>query len=151
MSEESRPSDPLTPDDDELAARRAAERRGDPYLVYSDHAGHERVLSLPGSWERVTIGRGLGSDVPLAWDSKVSSAHAQLERSGDDWILVDDGLSRNGSFVNGQRVDGQRRLLSGDRLQFGDTKMEFHAPFQVTQETVVATDTPPDPPGSEGK
>ena len=32
--------------------------------------------------------------------------HAELERVGEEWTLADDGLSRNGSFVNGERVVG---------------------------------------------
>ena len=38
-----------------------ARRRGDPYLVYSDGHGHQRVLSLPEAWTRVTIGRGMAA------------------------------------------------------------------------------------------
>ena len=55
------------------------------------------------------------------WDSEVSRLHAQLEPVGRDWIVVDDGLSRNGTFVNGERVNGRRRLRDGDRLVFGET------------------------------
>jgi FHA domain-containing protein len=134
---------------DEGAAESAplaeARRRGDPYLVYADGQGHERVLSLPDAWTRVTVGRGMAADLSLPWDHGVSSVHATLERMGDDWVLVDDGLSRNGSFVNGDRVEGRRRLLDGDELGFGATAIRFHAPFQVVERTEVELPRPPLP------
>ena len=34
---------------------------------------------------------------------------------------MDDGLSRNGTFVNGERLSGRRRLTDGDTLRFGGT------------------------------
>ena len=96
------------------------------------------MLSLPETWSRVVVGRSLNVDLVLSWDEEVSGLHAELQRLGDDWLLVDDGLSRNGSFVNGERVSGRRRLRDGDRLSFGTTEMRFQAPFQTAHETVVA-------------
>jgi len=58
--------------------------------------------------------------------------HAQLEPVGSDWALIDDGLSRNGTFVNGERVAGRRRLRDGDRLCFGETPVLFRAPASET-------------------
>jgi hypothetical protein len=96
--------DELAPEDTpELAAAR---RCGDPYLVYRDAHARQRVLSLPDTWNRVTIGRGTGADVALTWDPDVSRVHAELSRLADDWTVIDDGLSRNGTFVNDQRVEG---------------------------------------------
>ena len=37
------------------------------------------------------------------------------------WVLVDDGLSSNGTFVNGERLNGTRRLDDGDTIRFGTT------------------------------
>jgi DNA-binding CsgD family transcriptional regulator len=64
-----------------------------------------------------------------------------LERAGALWTLVDDGLSRNGSFVNGERLRGRRRLVDGDELRFGDTIVVFRAPLPVFEETVPAEGT----------
>ena len=132
------PSGPPSPSDAEDEQELAARRRGDPYLVYRDHHGRRRVLSLPETWNRVVVGRSLNVDLVLSWDEEVSGLHAELQRLGDDWLLVDDGLSRNGSFVNGERVSRRRRLRDGDRLSFGSTEMRFQAPFQSGQETVAA-------------
>jgi len=130
--------------DAEVEQERAARRRGDPYLVYRDRHGRQRILSLPETWNRVVVGRSLNVDLVLSWDDQVSGLHAELQRLGDDWLVVDDGLSRNGSFVNGQQVSGRRRLRDGDRLCFGSTEMRFQAPFQTTQETVVVREKRPD-------
>ena len=54
--------------------------------------------------------------------------HAELEPTGGEWTLVDDGLSRNGSYVNGERVTGRRRLRDRDMLRFGRTVVLYRAP-----------------------
>jgi pSer/pThr/pTyr-binding forkhead associated (FHA) protein len=65
--------------------------------------------------------------------------HAELERIAGDWILVDDGLSRNGSFVNNDRVVGRRRLRDGDVLRFGGTTALFRSPTQRGAEETIAS------------
>lgn len=123
---------------EELVALLAAERRGAPFLAYRDSVGDLRLLELGGA-NRLTVGREQ-SDLPLDWDPEVSRAHAQLEALGDNWTLVDDGLSRNGSFLNGERVAGRRRLADGDVLRFGHTAVLFRSPGAGTVETAAAGD-----------
>ena len=95
-----------------------------PALIYRDDAGAQRFFSL-GSGTSLTIGRGSGCDVQLAWDERVSRVHAALELVGSDWTLVDDGLSRNGTFLNGERLSGRRRLHDGDTFVLGSTSFRF--------------------------
>lgn len=114
-----------------------ARRLGCPYLVYTDGSGRQRVLSLRDDWSGVTIGRGMGADVVLAWDEGVSRLHAQLERLADSWVVVDDGLSSNGTYVNGELVDRRRRLFDGDQLRFGATTIAYQAPFEAPDATAV--------------
>ncbi len=121
----------------ELASLVDAERQGGPFLAYRDGADDLRLTSLEGI-ERVTVGRDARSEVALAWDPEVSRAHAQLERVGGDWTIVDDGLSRNGSFVNGERVTGRRRLGDGDVLRLGRTSLVFRAPGPTAESTAAA-------------
>jgi pSer/pThr/pTyr-binding forkhead associated (FHA) protein len=91
----------------ELKAQLEAERAGIPFLVYRDAAGEQRILSLDEvDSGTLWIGRRPGSDLCLEWDAEVSGVHAGLERAGGEWTLADDGLSRNGSYVNGERVRG---------------------------------------------
>jgi len=129
---------PLSPEERER--QEVAQRHGDPYLLFRTDEGRLKILSLPGSWDQVTVGRSPGAEVSLEWDPRVSRFHAQLERVGDDWAIVDDGLSSNGSFLNGTRIDGRRRLADGDELRFGQTRVRFHAPLQDSKRTLMGDD-----------
>jgi pSer/pThr/pTyr-binding forkhead associated (FHA) protein len=133
----SKPTSPV-----ELKAQIEAERLGAAFLVHRDGDGEQRIVTL-GS-EAVWVGRRDTVGLCLAWDAQVSSVHAELEPSGGEWTLVDDGLSRNGSFVNGERVNGRRRLRDRDMLRFGRTVVMYRAPTApgapVAPSTVIATD-----------
>ena len=127
----------------ELKARIEAERRGAPFLVYRDADGTQLIRELDGGRDQLTVGRSEAAELSLEFDPEVSHVHAELERLGDDWTIADDGLSRNGSFVNGERVVGRRRLHDGDALRFGDTVILFRSPDQANdEETVPASDHP---------
>ncbi len=95
-------------------------------LRYRDATGNQQVADLSLA-TRLSIGRSTATDICLRWDGEVSRLHAELERIGDDWILVDDGLSRNGTYVNGTRLTGRRRLRDGDELLVGSTMIIYHA------------------------
>jgi len=69
-------------------------------------------------------------EICLDRDDQVSRLHAELENVGDIWALVDFGLSRNGSFVNEERVSGQRVLHDTDILRFGATHLLFRSPLK---------------------
>jgi DNA-binding CsgD family transcriptional regulator len=120
-----------------LAALRAAENVGAPFLAFKDGDGELRLEPLVDI-ERLTIGRSESNGLALTWDPEVSRTHAQLELVGGDWTFVDDGLSRNGSFVNGERVVGRRRLDDGDMVRLGRSSVLFRAPGAVSDTTVVA-------------
>jgi pSer/pThr/pTyr-binding forkhead associated (FHA) protein len=122
----------------ELKARLEAERRGTPFLLYFDGAGHQVLHELTGP---ITVGRGGDCDVALGWDREVSRLHAQLERVGAHWVLVDDGLSRNGSYVGGERVVGRRTLKDGDRLVFGETPVVYRAPEMAGASSTIGVTT----------
>jgi len=124
----------------ELKQRLDAERRGDPFLVLRDSEGAQVIHGL-GDADAVAVGRAQPSGLQID-DPEVSSLHAELQRVGDDWVVVDDGLSRNGTFVNGERVSGRRRLCDGDALRFGQMLVVFRAPGAPAAETAAAGDTP---------
>jgi predicted component of type VI protein secretion system len=93
-------------------------------LVYRDDTGAQRFVPLEGQTS-LTIGRSSGCDVRLPWDERVSRVHAALDLVGSDWTLVDDGLSRNGTFLNGERLTGRRRLHDGDTFVLGSTSFNY--------------------------
>jgi hypothetical protein len=119
----------------EVKARLDAERRGLPFLLYRDGGGGQVILALSGP---VTVGRRAERDVALSWDTEVSRLHAEVQPVGTDWIVVDDGLSRNGTYVNGERVNGRRRLSDGDRIVFGETPVTFRAPADAEADSTAA-------------
>lgn len=110
----------------ELQQRLAAQRAGAPFLLYRDGDGAQQLLTLDTA--RVSIGRADGNDLALDWDPEVSRLHAELELIGGQWTVADDGLSRNGTIVGGQRISGRTRLRDGDVLRIGQTSIAFCAP-----------------------
>ena len=122
----------------ELRERIDAARRGMPFLAWRDADGRQLVLALAPDRHRVTLGRSSHADVSLDGDPRVSRLHAVLEDVGGAWVLVDDGLSRHGSKVNGEPVAGRRRLEHGDVITLGESAVAFLAP---TREPETATST----------
>ncbi|MGZ4168801.1 MAG: FHA domain-containing protein [Solirubrobacteraceae bacterium] len=103
-----------------------AERQNESFLMYRDAEGRLQTATLSGEF---TVGRNAEAALCIHWDDQVSGLHAELKEMGGELTLVDDGLSRNGSFVNGDRVHGRRRLRDGDRLQFGRTVVLVRRPI----------------------
>jgi pSer/pThr/pTyr-binding forkhead associated (FHA) protein len=127
----------------ELKARIEAERAGQPFLLYRDGEDKQQLFSFEPGLAQAAVGRGRSSDLVLDWDEQVSRLHARFERAGEDWTVVDDGLSRNGTFVNGERLSGRRRLNDGDTLRFGATTVTFRSsPVDKQAGAAVAGDTP---------
>ena len=123
----------------ELKAQIEAERDGRPFLMYRDEGGGQRLVFMDRG--PLSIGRRAATDLSLGWDNQVSGLHAVLELVGGECTLVDDGLSRNGSYVNGERVHGRRRLRDGDMLRFGNTVVQYREPVaEVGDSTVAAAD-----------
>jgi pSer/pThr/pTyr-binding forkhead associated (FHA) protein len=127
----------------ELRERIEAERRGSPFLVYRTGADEQAILDLGAAAQRITIGRRPSNDIVLDWDSEVSRVHAALERAGDEWTVVDDGLSHNGTFVGGERIAGRRRLRDGDVIAVGGTSIAYCAPAEGSSSAATVTSVGP--------
>jgi hypothetical protein len=120
---------PVASSPKELQQVLAAERARAPFLQW--RAEEELcILALDTRGGRVAIGRAEDADVALAHDPEVSRTHAILECLGGEWTLIDDGISKNGSFVNAARVLGRQRLADGDRLCVGSTELIFNRPSE---------------------
>lgn len=128
----------------ELKALIEAERSGQPFLQWRNAVGEQQLRTLVPEQPLVTVGRRAESDVPLTWDKEVSRVHAMIELIGGAWTVVDDGLSRNGSFVNGSRVHGRHRLEDSERMCFGNTHVVYHDPVsdRGSESTARALDSP---------
>src|SRR3954447_1052221 len=119
-----------------IAASRAQDH-GDAYLSHWSGQAEQRRWLLPTDRGAVTIGRAPSADVCLTGDSQVSRVHAVIERIAGQWTIVDDGLSRNGTFLNGRRLSHRVRLRDRDKIRVGDTVLTFCAPPQTASQVTV--------------
>jgi hypothetical protein len=113
---------------EELAERRAAEERGDPFLVFRDGDGRQQIVALDEHTGPVTVGRRSEADISLPWDGEVSRLHAELSFRAGEWTICDDGWSQNGTWVNGLRLAARRRLADGDLVTIGRTAIAYCNP-----------------------
>lgn len=130
----------------ELQALQALKRDRDPFLSWRNEAGCQSLLTLcEGHW-RLTLGRSPACDVALSWDPKISRSHALLEHLPSGWTIVDDGLSKNGTFVNGCRIRSRERLADGHEIRLGDSLIYYHEPLIAGAASTEATDRLGPPP-----
>ena len=90
-------------------------------LEIADGNGGRRRLRLVGP---LHVGRHRDAGVALVSDDLVSRVHARLTPS-DQGVLVEDLGSRNGTFVNGERVRESCVARPGDRIVVGGTELEL--------------------------
>jgi pSer/pThr/pTyr-binding forkhead associated (FHA) protein len=88
-----------------------------------EHRGEEVLLPLTSAITR--IGRGIACDVTIE-DAAVSRRHALVVSRDGGWVLLDD-RSRNGTFLNGERV-AEARLHHGDVITVGPVPIRFVRP-----------------------
>jgi hypothetical protein len=79
----------------------------------SIHIGHDLVA-----------GRDVAADIPLGADGYASGRHARFAR-GQEGDVIEDLHSTNGTYVNGDRLSGLRRLVTGDVVTIGQTQLEY--------------------------
>lgn len=119
----------------------SAEAAGLPFLAMRDMEDRLVLRRLVDAGERLSVGRRNGTDVSIPWDERVSGLHAEFECVSGEWVVVDDELSRNGTFVNGIRVNGRQRVRDGDRIRVGRTVMALNVPgADGDGRTAIATD-----------
>ena len=101
------------------------------YLVMTEgtRAGESFLLRPKGD---NTVGRGPDCSIMLV-DSLCSRVHAILRKDGPNWQVRDNG-SRNGTFVNGQKID-EAMLAEGHEFRVGGTTFNF---YQSEQPPTVA-------------
>jgi FHA domain len=107
------------------------------YVEVWGRGGRElRVLDS----ERMTVGTLESNDVVVDADG-VSRVHAVFERFGANWCVRDLG-SRNGTFVNGDRIIGEHSLHTGDEIILGRLRLLFRGP-SGGKETAAIAEPPP--------
>lgn len=116
------------------------------HLEISKPSGRELV---PLSGQRVTLGKASTNAVSLEHDETVSRLHAVLENLGFAWSIRDLG-SRNGTYLNGERISAERVLRSGDEVRLGKSRLIFWevrdgGDGRLDEETVTAQAVEPPP------
>lgn len=101
----------------------------------------------------IRIGRLAGMDIQIE-DVSISRRQAEIQRDGDHWVVRDIGSS-NGTFVNGERLAGDRALKAGDEIAIGQFSLFFErglASFQPRPREAPASEAqakePPRPPAT---
>ncbi|HEX2292370.1 MAG TPA: FHA domain-containing protein [Gaiellaceae bacterium] len=72
----------------------------------------------------VTVGRSPENDLDLGADEFASSHHARFDPRRDG-VWVEDVGSTNGTFVNGMKLNGPRKLQPGDVIRVGETDLRY--------------------------
>jgi len=93
-----------------------------PHIIIVSSDGKRSSHELEGS-DHVSIGRSSRNSMVLA-DLSLSRHHAEIIPDDSGWILQDAG-SRNGTFLNGRRLQAPERLKAGDRIDLGGCHLEY--------------------------
>ncbi len=118
-----------TVSDDDAAATRPANVR--PWLFVVSGADRSRYFEISATPR--TLGRGPGADIILQ-DERASKVHCSVRVTPQGSLEVQDSGSRNGTFVDGAKVQ-QALLLPNSQLRVGGTilQVEHKDPVQVRQ------------------
>lgn len=90
-------------------------------LIYRDTRGMRQTKTL----EHITrLGRHPEQDIQIL-DRVVSKAHAVIEKNVEGNFLLCDNGSRNGTFLNGSKIEAPSILKHGDLIALGSTELHF--------------------------
>lgn len=98
---------------------------------------------IPLVADAVTIGQAASNDVSLPFDRTVSRSHCVVERIASRWS-VRDLSSRNGTFVNGERILGQQPLRAGDEIRVGSVRFVARIDPGAPGDETVGVETGPE-------
>jgi len=105
-------------------------------LVIEDFAGTRSTVLFNG--DEITVGRAPEGNTVRLGDRNVSRRHARFLRQGTT-VIVEDLGSLVGTRVNGERIQGRRKLRAGDVVEIGDFDVA------VLGDAVATEDAPPPP------
>jgi S1-C subfamily serine protease len=110
-------------------------------IISGARAGHREVFDK----SYIGLGRHPLSDVRFdaEHDLDASTRHAAIVRTGSTYVVRDLG-STNGTFVNGEKLSGERSLHDGDTLRFGvhGPEVSFHMLRDEEEVVMEAVHTP---------
>ena len=107
-------------------------------LLIEDDQGKKMVV--PFASDEITVGRQSPGNVVCLPERNVSRRHARfLTVNGS--IFIEDLSSRNGTRVNGERIEGRRKIRTGDIVQIGDFDLALHEGAEQVQQPAEASPT----------
>jgi pSer/pThr/pTyr-binding forkhead associated (FHA) protein len=116
--------------------------------AYVELKGALRILLPTGdifdrelSQAETQIGKGPRNDIVIS-DPAVSTTHAIIKSENGSYTISDLG-SRNGTFVNGERLSGPRKLQHGDVVGLGLSKLTFRLSQQGDTGAILTADIGP--------
>jgi hypothetical protein len=98
-------------------------------------------MLLPLVAQRCTVGSSAESDLVVD-DPSVSRTHVLLEQLGGAWFVEDLG-SRNGTYLNGQRITSRRVVRPGDEVRLGLVRVVLGGVVSAGGPTTSVVDEPP--------
>jgi len=109
-----------------------------PKLFVYQKEGEELCISLKK--EKISFGRSADNDVPLL-DPFCSGHHAFIYPS-DSGYVIRDNASKNGTFLNGNKVLSETELKRGDEVLMGSTRIIFDQELSTNVEVTEAISPP---------
>jgi phosphoserine phosphatase RsbU/P len=86
--------------------------------------GDGKVTYVPLDRDRITLGRSNACQLAFPDDAGLSRQHMAITRTADGWQIEDLG-SKNGTIVNGDRIEGPVPFTLGDKAVAGHVSLEF--------------------------
>ena len=114
-----------------------------PTLVIKNPDGSQQEQDVA---EQLTIGRAEGNDLILS-EGGVSRKHARFFVSGDA-CMVEDAGSANGTFVDGEKIEGPTRLSNKSQVVIGDYEIQLKLGSKPLPKASKATSNPSKEPTS---
>ena len=131
-------------DEEEYELPQRRRRRPEPEEAEEPPRHHRKkrrqwkiILEDIDSWDKYsftfydTVGIGRGKDgslyekyLPITGDGRVSKIHCAIIHRGDKLYLKDEG-SRNGTYLNGERIDRPVMVQRDDIIGVGETRLEI--------------------------
>jgi hypothetical protein len=102
------------------------EEATEPVLVVYEGTPEEHRIAL--TREQLQLGRGKYNDLQLRGDAKISRSHLRVYRKDGGWWVTDCEDCANGTLVNGELIEGPRRLFGGEEIIVGETFLRFVYP-----------------------
>src|SRR5690349_21057378 len=112
-----------------------------PSLEIKTPDGRSRIVELTQS--AYILGRDPGCELSFPEDGGLSRQHFSVTKTGEGWSLRD-LHSRNGCFVNGERLTAPRVLAAGDLIRASKLQIQYSA-LPASNVVFEKPDTSPDP------